>query len=907
MKKNLFCFATAILFFFGCDAQRNTIHSKKISENFVRERININAHWRFMRYADNEKPDTLFYDVRPDIKNHNDNIVADTKASLTAQSSEERGLKNMILPTANFFIKNPEEKFKLPKENPKNNFPFLQENFNDESWEQINLPHDWAIGENFYKGANAVVGGGMGRLPTQGVAWYRKKINISETDKNKSIYLDIDGAMSYAMVWCNGYLAGGWAYGYNSFQMELTPYLKFGAENIIAIRVDNPNYSSRWYTGGGIYRNVWLTKVNPIHVAHWGTFIRTKNISPKSATAALSVQIENATINKKTIKILTDVYDDSGKKITSFPTKNIAVNAGEITTSDVEVNIGNPQLWQPIPEPKQHLYIAVTSLYDNGKKLDEYVTKFGIRDVKFDPNKGLFVNGKNIRLQGVNQHSDLGALGMAFNKRAAERQLEILKEMGCNAIRLSHNPPAPELLELTDSMGFMVIDEIFDCWEKGKNPLDFHLIFNDWYEADLRSFIRRDRNHPSVIEWSFGNEVGEQYTGEEGAALAKKLYDIVKEEDSTRPATASMNYAKPDMPFPKIFDVLSLNYQGEGIRDAPAYAMLKGIRTAPLYDEFKKYFPDKMIQSSETSTALSTRGTYTFPVAPDSGEPVSDSTGGNSVDMFVSDYGLYTAPFGASPDKVFAAQDKHPFVAGEFVWSGFDYLGEPTPYYDARSSYSGVIDLAGFKKDRYFLYQSRWRPDFPMAHILPHWTWHGREGKTTPVHIFTSGDEAELFLNNKSLGRKRKNKYQYRLRWDSVVYEPGVLKVVAYKNGKLWATDSVQTAGTPAKLELTADRKTIKADGNDLLFITVKIVDKNGVPVPDASNKISFTINGPGEIVATDNGDPANLESFASKERKAFSGLVLAIVKSQKNKSGKIIIRAFSEGLKGGRVEVRSF
>jgi beta-galactosidase len=432
------------------------------------------------------------------------------------------------------------------------------------------------------------------------------------------------------------------------------------------------------------------------------------------------------------------------------------------------------------------------------------------------------------------------------------------------------------------------------------------LIFTDWHEPDIRSFIRRDKNHPSIIEWSFGNEVGEQFTGEEGAAIARDLRAIVKEEDSTRPATASMNYAKPDMPFPQVMDVVSLNYQGEGIRDGPAYSHLRGIGTPPLYPSFQKRFPDKMIQSSETASALSSRGTYIFPVYAGISAPVSDSTGGDPKNKYVSAYELYTAFFGASPDKVFNAQDHNSFVAGEFVWSGWDYLGEPTPYYLARSSYSGIIDLAGFKKDRFYLYQSRWRPDLRMAHLLPHWTWPGRLGQSTPVHVFTSGDEAELFLNGQSLGRKKKAPFEYRLRWDSVSYAPGELKVVAYKNGKPWATDVVRTAGAPARLKLVADRETITADGRDLSFITVSVLDDKGVAIPDSSTSIRFTISGPGEIVATDNGDPADMTSFASNERTTFSGLALVIVRARPGKPGTIQIKAIAEGLPSAEITIRT-
>jgi beta-galactosidase len=876
----------------------------------TRQRILINNDWRFTK-GDPTDAKGIFYDVRPRVTDRNDNIVADTRANQTNAISSDSGLKKWILPTANDFIKDPSKHYQRPVGNPGSNVSFVQKDFDDSKWEQINLPHDWAIKGPFYEGNNAVVGGGMGRLPIQGIGWYRKKISITSADKVKSVFLDIDGAMSYAMVWFNGNLVGGWPYGYNSFRVDLTPYLKFDSDNQLAIRLDNPNSSSRWYPGAGIYRNVWLTKVNPVYVAQWGTFVRSRNVSSSSATVDFTIQVENKSRKEQKVQIATEVFSlDSRlrriKKVATFPNSLLMLGTdgkGEVESS---VIIKNPMLWGPPPSQKPNLYIAVTRLYADGKLVDEYETRFGIRSLNFDPVKGLLVNDQPVRIQGVNQHHDLGALGAAFNTRAAERQLEILREMGCNAIRMAHNPPAAELLDLTDRMGFLVIDEIFDCWERGKTPLDFHLIFPDWYEADTRAFIRRDKNHPSVIAWSFGNEVGEQYTADTGAAIAKKLYDIVKEEDNTRLATASMNYAKPDMPFPTEMDIISLNYQGEGIRDAPAYAHLRGIKTPPLYPAFHEKFPGKLIVSSETASALSSRGTYVFPVYNGFSAPVSDTTGGDPKNKYVSAYELYTAQFGASPDKVFTSQDKHPFVAGEFVWSGWDYLGEPTPYYNARSSYSGIIDLAGFKKDRFYLYQSRWRPDYKMAHILPHWNWPERAGQITPVHVFTSGDEAELFLNGKSLGKKKKGQYEYRMRWDDVKYVPGELKVVSYKNGKVWAQDIVRTSKEASQLLIQADHKIITADGRDLSFITVAVTDKNGLPIPNASNKVIFSVEGPGYIIATDNGDPANLISFSSKERAAYSGLVLAIVRSEKGKPGTIRITAKSQGLKTSTISITS-
>ena len=887
-------------------------NSQNLKTNDKRERIKINEGWTFMRYDAN--PDNLIYDVRPKIEAENDSKVADSKPTEAVKAeAKEEVLKNWILPSGNDFINDSAKKHIRPQGNPGADFPFVKVDFKDDTWEKVTLPHDWAIKKPFYTGDNPEVGGGMGRLPSQGVAWYRKKLDITTFDKGKTIYLDIDGAMSYAMVWLNGHLVGGWPYGYNSFRLDLTTYLNYSGTNQLAIRIDNPNHSARWYPGGGLYRNVWLTKTAPIHVAQWGTFITTPIVSAKEATINLSLKLENKTSTTQTVEAKTQIFpaDDfgkiKGKAVAVFPTETIRLNANEKQFKESKTILKNPKLWGVYPSQKQNLYLARTSIFINGKQADEYDTPFGIRKIEFNPTKGLLVNGEKIKIQGVNQHHDLGALGAAFNVRAAQRQLEILRELGCNAIRFSHNPPAPELLDLTDKMGFLVIDEVFDSWERKKTPHDFHLIFPDWNEPDTRSFIRRDRNHPSIIAWSFGNEVGEQYTDVAGAIIAQKLHDIVLEEDPTRLASASQNFAKPDMPFSKVVDFLSLNYQGEGIRDAPAYFhLIGGIRTSPLYPAFQKAFPDKMIVSSETASALSTRGSYVFPVVLKNSAPVSDGIGANPVTKEVSAYELYTAQFGSSPDKVFATQDRHPYVAGEFVWSGWDYLGEPTPYYSARSSYCGIIDLAGFKKDRFYLYQSRWRPELPIVHILPHWNWPNRVGEITPVHVFTSGDEAELLLNGESLGRKKKGEFEYRIRWDDVKYQAGELKVVTYKNGKIWAKETLNTTDKATKLLATTDRKKIKSDGEDLAFITVKITDKNGLMVPDANNIINFKIEGLGEIVATDNGNPADLVSFASHERATFNGMALVIIRANKGDKGKMKLIITSDGLENAVVEIKS-
>ncbi len=882
-------------------------------EKDTRQQISINEGWKFFKYENIEDADKLIYDERPDINNNQELRVADAKPTEAVEiEASKKVLKPWILPSANDFIKDPANQYQRPKGNPGGDFPFVQSDFDDAAWEDVNLPHDWAIEGPFQEGWDSEVGGGMGRLPSNGVAWYRRKINISQEDLDKSVFLQIDGAMSYSMVWLNGQLVGGWPYGYNSYQLDLTPFVNPGGDNQLAIRLDNPNHSARWYPGAGLYRNVWLIKTHKTHIAQWGTFVTANNVSKESADINLKINITNDSKIDEILELETQVFslNEKGEKgvspVVKFEKQKVNISAGKKEEIETEVRLENPKLWGPFPNQKPNLYLAVTTLLKGGKIIDEYKTQFGIRTLDFDSNKGISVNGELIKIQGVNNHHDLGALGAAFNTRAAERQLEILKEMGCNSVRMAHNPPAPELLDLCDKMGFLVMDEIFDSWERKKTAHDFHLVFPEWSEADTRSFMRRDRNHPSIIMWSFGNEVGEQYTGEAGAAVGQRLYDIVKEEDSSRPTVVAMNFAKPYMELPKVPDVIGLNYQGEGIRWEDEFIGTDRIRTPPSYNAFKEKFPNKVIISTETASAFSSRGYYNFPVTEKISSPTRDGRGGNSKLSHVSSYELYCVDFGSSPDRVFKRLDSHPFVAGEYVWTGFDYLGEPTPYYNARSCYNGIVDLAGFKKDRFYLYQSRWRPDFPMVHILPHWNWPERIGKVTPVHVFTSGDEAELFLNGKSLGKKKKGEFEYRLRWDDVIYEPGILKVVAYKDGNVWAENEVKTTEEASNLHLTADREMIKADGEDLSFVTLKIADKNGLMVPRTNNWIEFSISGPGEIVATDNGDQTDMTAFPSLKRKAFNGMALAIVRSKKGEGGAIKVTAKSEGLVTTEVEIIS-
>jgi len=784
--------------------------------------------------------------------------------------------------------------------------PYAQSGFDDSQWRSLNLPHDWGIEGPFKQ----EYPGETGKLPWWGVGWYRKHLNVPASDAGQNIYLDVDGAMAYATVWVNGQFVGGWPYGYASWRVELTPFLKFGADNVIAIRLDNPPNSSRWYPGGGIYRNVWLVKTGPVHVGHWGTYITTPSIQASDATVKMQVRVENDTANDTIVTVRNEIFklgadDKPGKSIVSETTPNVKVAAHQSNTTDSEVTVKKPVIWS-LEHPER--YVVVTTVEQDGKQVDRYETPFGIRTIEFTANDGFHLNGKRVPLNGVCDHADLGALGSAVNTRGLERQIEILKEMGCNAIRTSHNPPAPELLDLCDKMGMVVMDESFDCWRRGKTPNDYHLLFDAWHEKDWRAELDRDRNHPSIILWSIGNEIPEQ-SRPEGRTIAAELSRIAHEEDPTRPTTSACNnVASGYNGFGTNLDVFGYNYK------------------PTQYGRAHEANPKQPIYGSETASCISSRGEYFF--------PVTTNKSGGQADFQMSSYDLYAPPWATPPDWEFTGQDKYKFVAGEFVWTGFDYLGEPTPYNSdrsnllnftdpaekarlekeleeigkihvpSRSSYFGIVDLAGFKKDRFYLYQARWRPDLKMAHILPHWNWPGREGQVTPVHVYTSGDEAELFLNGKSLGRKKKGQYEYRIVWDDVVYQPGELKVVAYKNGHKWATDTVKTTGAAEKLQMQPDRAKIKADGADLSYVTVTVEDKNGLEVPRSKNHIQFSIEGPGEIVATDNGDATSLVSFQSKERDAYNGLALVIVRSKPGETGTIVLKATAEGLKGAETKI---
>jgi len=779
---------------------------------------------------------------------------------------------------------------------------------NDQSWRSLDLPHDWAIEGPF----NDTLENNTGLLPWKGIGWYRKHFRLEENDKGKRIYVDFDGAMAYSEVWLNGKFVGGWPYGYTSFRLDLTPYAEFGKDNLIAVRLDTKKWDSRWYPGAGIYRNVWLVKTSQIHISDNGLFCTTPEIKKESAVLSVSAEVESHLAVPVDVTIKATVYkiDRNGNHSSVPVAESITATAGLQASSShifrLDVPVKEPVLWN-LDDPQ--LYKAVVTVYNGREITDVCGTSFGFRTLDFTARDGFFLNGKKVPVQGVCNHHDLGALGAAFNTRAAERQLEILKEMGCNAIRTSHNPPAPELLDLCDRMGFLVEDEAFDAWKTPKKRNDYNKLFYSWHEEDLRAMVRRDRNHPSVFIWSTGNEVSDQ----NNPALSESLRQIIKAEDNTRPVTVGCNWDESGTNgFQKTVDVFGINYR--------LYR----------YDAFfaHKDNENKPFHSSESASTVSSRGEYFFPVVEGD---LNNNLPGHGI-FQISSYDLAYPAWASTPDQQWEMQDKYPGVFGEFVWTGFDYIGEPTPYggdltglrpgtrrYDqakalldmqnvtevpSRSSYFGILDLAGFKKDRFYLYQSKWRPDLPMAHILPHWNWPERKGQVTPVHVYTSGDEAELFLNGKSLGKKKKGQYEYRLRWDDVIYQPGELKVVAYKNGTLWAEDRVVTTGRPYQLGITSDRQSVIADGNDLVYITVQIEDRNKHVVPRSSNLVNFNIAGPGKIVAVDNGDATSHDPFQANYRKAFNGLCLVIVKAEKGASGSFVVKASSKGLKETSVTV---
>jgi beta-galactosidase len=771
-----------------------------------------------------------------------------------------------------------------------------QAGFDDSRWQELRLPHDWAIEGPF----NPRLNPHTGALPIFGTGWYRKAFTLPAGARGRYFSIEFDGAMANSKVWLNGEELGGRPYGYSSFELDLTPHLKFGEPNVLAVRLTPEDHSSRWYPGAGIYRNVWLTATGPVHVAHWGTYVTTPEVTESQATVSAKVEVRNRDSREVKTVLRNAVLDAAGKTVAET-SQDAAIPAHGSQTVAASLKVGNPERWD-IENP--HLYTLVTEVLDGKRVADRYVTPFGIRSIAFDKTQGFLLNGRHRKLQGVCQHHDLGALGAAVSRRATERQLQILKEGGVNAIRTSHNPPSPELLEFCDRLGLVVMDESFDMWRIPKVPNGYSKYFDEWSERDLRDMLRRDRNHPSIILWSIGNEIPEQGRTD-GWQIAKRLTDLCHEEDPTRPTTSAFNDD-----FNAIKNKLADHVDIPGINYKPFH-----------YEQILREHPDWIIYGSETSSCVSSRGVYHLPIEKYEKHPSLELTS----------YDVIAPPWAYLPDAEFAAQDRFPQVLGEFVWTGFDYIGEPTPYFNgrrtesakdwpARSSYFGMVDLAGFPKDRYYLYQSVWSKK-PMVHVLPHWNWENLAGQPIPVMAYSNAEEVELFLNGRSLGRKkrfsepvelpvgpnisedRKFSSRYRLEWQ-VPFEPGTLKAVAYSGGAQVAATERRTAGAPARLSLVPDRNAIAADGDDLSFVTVRVEDKDGNLCPLADNRVRFRISGAGTIQAVDNGNPATVEPFHADFRKAFNGLALVIVRSKAGQPGRVELEAAADGLTSAPAEI---
>ncbi|MDZ7313440.1 MAG: DUF4982 domain-containing protein [candidate division KSB1 bacterium] len=755
----------------------------------------------------------------------------------------------------------------------------------DSQWRALDLPHDWSIEGKFSKDAPATPGGGA--LPG-GIGWYRKTFAMPESEKDKLAFIDFDGVYRNSEVWINGHYLGKRPYGYISFRYELTPFLKYGTENnVLAVKVDNSQQpNSRWYSGSGIYRNVWLVTTDKIHVDPWGTFITTPEVTEQSAKVSIQTKVQNVSPQDQPITLKTAIFDKDGKKVTAVKSESVALKDSvcEIVQNLI---VKNPALWT-LENPR--LYRAVTTVECDGRVCDDYETTFGIRTFSFDVDKGFFLNGKQVKIKGVCNHHDLGCLGAAVNRRALERQLEIMRDMGVNSIRTSHNPPAPELLELCDEMGFLVMDEGFDMWKKKKTEYDYALNWDEWHRRDWEDQILRDRNHPSVFIWSIGNEVMEQWDKNDssGFVITRELAAIVRRLDPTRPITAACNDQDPLNPLIKsgVLDLIGYNYKQN------------------TFPDFPKIYPGKKFIATETTSALATRGHYDMPSDsirrwPERWDKPFDK--GNP-DNTCSSYDNCSAPWGSTHEETWKVVKKYDFLSGMYVWTGFDYLGEPTPYgWPSRSSYFGIVDLAGFPKDAYYMYQSEWT-DKPVLHVFPHWNW--KEGQTIDVWAYTNCEEVELFLNGNSQGTKKKIGDDLHVMW-RLSFTPGTLKAIGRTGGKEILVKEIKTAGAPVKIALEADRNVIAANGLDLSFVTVKVLDAEGTLVPRADNLIHFEISGEGKIVGVDNGLQTSLEPFKANYRKAFNGLCLAVVQSTE-KAGKISLKATSEGLQEAAIVIDS-
>jgi len=767
--------------------------------------------------------------------------------------------------------------------------------FDDKKWPAVRVPHDWAIAGPFspandpqavritqnHEATATLKAGRTGGLPFVGVGWYRRVLPAGLlSGMGARTVLLFDGAMSNARVFVNGREAGAWPYGYNSFTVDVSALLNPRGPNVLAVRLENLPEASRWYPGAGLYRNVHLISTQGAHVPVWGTVVTTPVVAVGAATVRLRTAVAGPASGA--LRLQTKVREAGGRLVAQVSTSG---QPGQTEFRQL-FEVKNPRRWSP---ESPALYVAESKLYAGAKLLDTYSTRFGIRSVAFRAGQGFFLNEQRRQFHGVCLHHDLGPLGAAVSRAALRRQLLLLKEMGCDAVRTTHNMPAPELVSLCDELGLLLIVEAFDEWQTGKMKNGYHRLFDEWAARDLQNMVRRDRNHPSVVLWSVGNEVPDQGTAT-GPALARRLQDVVHQEDSTRLVTCGMDQLDAALKngFAAVFDLPGFNYKPHR------------------YAEALPQLPQGLLYGSETASTVSSRGVYKFPAvaAKDRHYP----------DLQSSSYDLEACEWSQTPDEEFVGQDDVAAVAGEFVWTGFDYLGEPTPYdatWPAHSSYFGIFDLAGLPKDRYYLYRARWNPTRPTLHLLPHWTWPGREGQPTPVFAYTNSPSAELFVNGVSQGRQTKApsatpQTRYRLLWPDVKYAPGSLKIVAYDaQGKAVATQEVKTAGAPHHIRLVADRTALAADGKDMAFITARVEDAQGNLCPDAAQSLRFAVSGAGSFRAIANGDATNLESFQRPQMRAFQGQLVAIVQAG-DKAGAVQVKASGTGLQAGTVTLQT-
>ena len=765
----------------------------------------------------------------------------------------------------------------------------LQTGFDDSDWRVVDLPHDWSIEATPSPDNPAQAGGGF--FPG-GLGWYRKELSIPADLADRRVLIEFDGVYMNSEVWCNGQFCGCRPYGYSSFCYDLTAFVTPGKSAFIAVRVDNSRQkNSRWYSGSGIYRHVWLTLASPVRVAHWGTSIATPEVSAKSATVNCATTLTNDTDHDCEGYVTSTLIASDGTDAASTTT-DVHIKSREKVTTDAVLNVREPQLWSP---EAPRLYTLRTRVYSGGELLDTYDTPCGIRDIRFDADKGFFLNGETVKLKGVNEHHDAGCLGAAVPDDVIRRRFRILKDMGCNAIRVAHNPASPTFLDLCDEMGFMVVEDAFDEWRDGKTPFGYQLYWDQWWERDLVDMIHRDRNHPSIVMWSVGNEIKEVRSGSpEGLPIMRALRDVCHREDPTRPMTCGCCNTRETLAagYGPLMDVVGYNGGGGGCFD---------------YEKDHAAYPEMIMFASEVPHSLQTRGVYRTrtwyrDLARNPNVERLDVPHYTDEEIFTDFDKHYQSSYDNAMVRISSIDSWRftktlPFMVGEFRWTGFDYLGECYGW-PAKSWNFGIIDLCGFPKDTYYFYQSQWT-ETPMVHILPHWTWPGLEGKVIPVIAFSNCDQVELFFNGESLGVQNWDADAMRLRWD-VPYQAGTLKAVGYRDGQAVAECVHETAGEPTALQVSADESSIRSDGTGIAHVTVTVVDRQGRFVPHANQDITIDVDGPAKLIGLENGDPIDSANYKLNHRKAFNGLMLAIIQNT-GMSGDITISARADGLDTGK------